>query len=115
MRTRLIAAVAGAAAMLGGCATLVGAPQGSELVGETVRVETAQERASTMTFRRDGMVVARFGEREVAGRWRIEGDWLCFYWTGAPRECWPYADRFRPGVTVPVTSDRGNRVEVTLL
>lgn len=101
--------------MLGGCATMMGAPQGSELIGETVRVETARGAESTLTFRRDDLVVARFGEREVAGRWRVEGDLLCFYWTGAPRECWPYDARFRRGVPAVLTSTRGNRVEVTLL
>lgn len=114
MRMQVLA-VAGAA-MLGGCATLLPdrEPAG-ELVGETVRLETDRGRVSTLDFRRDGVVVARFGDNQAAGRWRVEGESICFYWTGAPRECWPYRERFRRGVPVDIVSTRGNRVEVTLL
>lgn len=104
-----------AAFLLAGCATIGEPPPASELVGETVRLETARGQASTLRFRRDGVVVARFGDNEVQGRWRYEEDGICFYWSGAPRECWPYRGRFRRGVPVPVTSTRGNRITVTLL
>ncbi len=98
---------------LGACATTPDSAPGDELAGETLRVETAQGQTSTLRFRRDGRVRARFGEGSVTGRWRIEGRELCFYWGSAPRECWPYAMPFREGETRTLTSTRGNRVVVT--
>ena len=101
------------ATALAGCATGRGSDQ-PEFVGRTMDVVAANGQASTLSFRPDGVVVARFGSRETQGRWDLERRALCFTWAQTHRECWPYARRFRPGRTVTLTSDRGNVVTVTM-
>ena len=108
-------AAASALLMLGACATISGPREGRELVGETLRVETIRNEVSTLRFRRDGTVRAEFGGNELTGRWNVHAGQLCFFWRGAPRECWRYAAPFERGRTVSIRSDRGNRVRVTRL
>lgn len=107
-----------AAGLLAGCSTLRGGGDDDdvrpEFVGRTLRVETAQGQVSHLRARDDGSVIARFGERETSGRWSIERRRLCFTWAQNWRECWPYQEPFRRGRTVALTSDRGNKVRVTL-
>jgi hypothetical protein len=85
-----------------------------EFVGRTLQVETRSGQTSTLSFRRDGEVTARFGERATEGRWRLDKRRLCFIWAGDFRECWPYTAPFRRGRTTTITSDRGNVVKVTM-
>lgn len=87
---------------------------GAELVGQSLRVETSAGRTSVMQFAADGTVRATFSGRETAGRWEVEGQKLCFTW-GSVRDCWPYVAPLTRGQTVALTSDRGNKVRVTLL
>ena len=106
------------AAALAGCSTIPrqeAPPLGLELVGHQVRMETSRGQVSTLTFREDLTVRAQFGQNAVSGRWRVNEDGLCFWWAQAPRECWPYYTPMRAGETRNLTSDRGNRVTVTLL
>ena len=113
MRHRLLAALTGSALTLAGCATLGLGRPGDELVGETLRMQTARGQTTHLLFQGDGTVRAAFGESVVSGRWAVQDRNLCFYWTGAPRECWPYPAPFRPGETRTFTSDRGNVLRVT--
>src|SRR3546814_14896933 len=76
-------------------------------------METARGQTTHLLFQGDGTVRAAFGESVVTGRWEVVNRNLCFYWTGAPRECWPYPAPFRPGETRTFTSDRGNVVRLT--
>lgn len=112
MRHSLLALLLGALT-LGGCATLGIGRAGDELVGETLRMQTSRGQTTHLLFQGDGTVRAAFGESVVTGRWSVENRNLCFYWTGAPRECWPYAAPFRRGETRALTSDRGNAIRVT--
>ena len=116
MRKLFTPALVSASLLLSACATLVprGAP-GQELVGRTLRVETSRGQVSTLLLNRNGTVTAAFGPNQIQGRWELADGQLCFLWSGAPRECWPYAGQFRRGQAVPVTSDRGNNVRVTML
>lgn len=100
---------------LGGCATFRSGPSGEELLGRTIRMETARGQVSRLSFRDNGNVRANFGRNSVDGRWDVRDRKLCFFWQGAPRECWPYRSPFERGRTRSLTSDRGNRVQVTLL
>jgi hypothetical protein len=105
---------------LGGCAMAPrggDAAPGAELVGRSARVVTNNGQASTLRFEPKGRVRALFGKNEVGGRWWTANERLCFEWGGQARtrECWPYESPFRRGQTRGVTSDRGNRVQVTLL
>ena len=107
-------ALLGASIFLSGCATIFGDPPGEELAGRTLRVQTSRGQVSNMLFNRDGTVAAFFGRNQAQGRWQVDKRRLCFMWTGAPRECWPYAARFQRRVPVEIVSDRGNRVRVTM-
>ncbi len=113
--TMRLTTVAAFALALGGCATFGSGPPGAELVGQTLRMETERGQVSRLHFRNDGSVRAMFGRNSVDGRWELRGRTLCFHWQGASRECWPYRSRFERGQTRHLTSDRGNRVSVTLL
>lgn len=86
----------------------------SAVAGRTMQVTAANGQVSTLRFDGDGAVRASFGGRDVQGRWAMEGQKLCFTWAGNFRECWPYADPLRRGETRTITSDRGNRVKVTV-
>lgn len=100
---------------LSGCVSLTTrAPAGQELVDRWLRVQPATGRVSTLHFRGNGTAVAAFGRQQVTGRWQVLGPNLCFFWRGAPRECWPYRSRFQRGVPKAITSDRGNRLTATL-
>jgi hypothetical protein len=101
---------------LAGCATIVPGSRtpGSELVGRSLRVETAKGQQSTLNLQPEGRVEALFGERHVAGLWRTDAERLCFVWGGNFEECWPYTRPFRRGKTQTITSNRGNVVRVTL-
>ena len=87
---------------------------GPEFVGRSMRVE-ASSGVTRLTFRRDGTVEARFGRQRTQGRWALARRQLCFTWARNYRECWPYRAPFQRGRTVPIRSDRGNQVRVTLL
>jgi hypothetical protein len=120
--TARLAAPLAAALLLGACSVIPGGdrrdrdygPPPPEFVGRQMTVVAANGQITTLRFRRDGEVTARFGERETAGRWALERRRLCFTWGGSYRECWPYAQRFEQGRTRTITSDRGNVVRVTL-
>ena len=114
MRSEGFLAVAAALA-LSGCVSVASRPQpGQELVNRWMKVQPASGAMSTLHFRPDGTVTAAFGRQAIAGRWQVLGQRLCFFWRGAPRECWPYSSPFRRGSARALTSDRGNRVRVTL-
>lgn len=115
-RTSALALIA-APLLLAGCTII---PSGSRPAaalgpaGQTVRVETANGQSSRLTFRRNGVVTARFASSSVSGRWELRGDDLCFQWANAPRECWPGALPFERRAKT-IRSDRGNTVQVTRL
>ena len=111
-----LAVTATCALAMAGCATSRREmpPLGYELVGQQVRMQTSRGQVSTLTFRDDLSVRAQFGQNSVTGRWQASEDGLCFWWGNAPRECWPYTTPLRPGETRNLTSDRGNRVTITM-
>jgi hypothetical protein len=112
---RRVSVLLAATLAIAGCAGDRGRrDSGPEFAGRTMRVVAADGRVTTLRFRRGGTVLARFDGRESAGRWALQRRELCFTWARGFRECWPYRDRFERGRTVALTSDRGNRVRVTL-
>ena len=86
----------------------------ARLVGRSLIVTAASGQVSTLRLADGGAVTASFNGREVAGRWGLEGEQLCFTWSGSFTECWPYAVPLRPGETRRITSSRGNRVQIEL-
>ena len=103
------------AAFVAGCATGRESASAGDLAGRTLRMTATNGQVTTLRFRDDGMVRARFGGRSLDGRWRISGRRLCFDWPQARRECWPYREPFQRGRTRTLTSDRGNVVRVTMI
>ena len=104
-----------ASALLAGCATTRSSAPGIELAGRSLRMETARGDITILSFRENGRVRADFRGRTLAGRWQAANRKLCFFWTGAPRECWPYRAPFERGRARSLTSDRGNVLRVTML
>ena len=78
-------------------------------------METARGEVTILRFREGGSVRADFRGRTLSGRWQTANRRLCFFWTGAPRECWPYRAPFERGRARTLTSDRGNVLRVTML
>lgn len=102
------------AGALAGCATGRAGSEEPEFVGRSMQVVAANGQTSTLRFRRDGGVTARFGEQESEGRWELRPRELCFTWARSFQECWPYTEPFRRGRETTIRSDRGNVVRVTL-
>src|SRR5687768_15598594 len=97
-------------AALGACATGGGndGPRSAAalLPGRTRDVEAAKRQGSTRVGSDAGAGGGLFGCGEVSRRWAMEGGPSCFTWAGNFRECWPYADPLRRGVTRTITSSR---------
>jgi hypothetical protein len=49
------------------------------------------------------------------GHWFARNDMVCLEWRPRGRECWPYQNVAPRGEPTVITSDRGQRVRVTLL
>ena len=49
------------------------------------------------------------------GHWFARGDNVCVEWRPRGRECWPFRQVAERGAPSVITSDRGQRVRVTLL
>ena len=115
---RLKLGAAAALLLLSGCASGPSGREerapGAELAGRSMSLLASNGARTTLSFRRDGRVTARFGERRTQGRWAVERRRLCFTWARGFRECWPYRRPFVRGETVRLRSDRGNQVRVTL-
>lgn len=90
------------------------APDGSEIVGQPVRVETGGV-ANTVYFNRGGTarIIGAAGQEE-SGNWAVQGGNLCLA-SGAARECWPYQTSFRSGQPVQLTSNCGATSRFTAL
>ena len=90
---------------------LLGAPMaaiaqwapGSEIAGQSIQVET---NGVTNTVYFDAGGVARIqtpAGRIVPGTWSAAHGQLCLS-AGGPQECWPYAEPFRAGRQITLTS-----------
>jgi hypothetical protein len=49
------------------------------------------------------------------GHWFARNDMVCLEWRPRGRECWPFERVAARGEPIVITSDRGQRVRVTLL
>lgn len=115
---RLVAAGCGAAAVFAlapSVASAQMAPDGSEIVGHSVQVQTASGATNTIYFQPGGVarIVAPSGT-EVQGTWSVANQALCLG-AGTARECFPYQQAFQAGQPVTVTSDCGSTATWTAL
>lgn len=114
LRRFAIVMAAGLALPTGMASAQMMAPNGSEIVGQPVRVETAGT-SNTVYFNRGGTarIVGATGE-EANANWAVQGNNLCLS-SGSVRECWPYQEAFRQGQPVQLTSDCGATSRFTAL
>lgn len=76
---------------------------GSEIVGQTVQVETNGV-VNGITFNADGTAgIATPSGRIVPARWTATGNQLCLT-SGNQTECFPYAQAFQAGQPITLTS-----------
>lgn len=105
-----LAAVCGAAAAFAfapGVAHAQTGPNGSEIVGHSVQIQTQTGTVNTVYFEPGGAarIVSPSGT-EAQGTWSVANQSLCLGVSGA-RECWPYQAAFQANQPVSLTSDCG--------
>ncbi len=77
---------------------------GSEIVGQSVQVNTAGT-VNTVYFDQGGVArIATASGAQVQGRWSAVNQQLCLEVGGATPECWPYQAPFQAGQAVTLTS-----------
>jgi len=83
----------------------MGPPNGAEITGHAVQVDTNGV-VNTVYFDQGGAArIVSQGGTEVQGRWFVENQNLCLATGSTARECWPYQAAFRAGQPVVLTSD----------
>ncbi len=77
---------------------------GSEIVGQTVQVDT-NGTVNNITFNADGTAtITTPAGRAVPATWTAAGNQLCLQ-SGGRSECFPYAQAFQAGQPVTLTSN----------
>ena len=108
---------ASAAAMLlpmGLASAQMMAPDGSEIVGQPLRVEVNGV-TNTVYLNADGSArIVGSANQQVTGSWSAANGNLCLT-GGSERECWPYQTAFQQGQPVVLTSDCGSASRFTAL
>nr|WP_314445517.1 hypothetical protein [uncultured Sphingomonas sp.] len=100
----IIAGIAGAALFASGAAAQY--VPGSEIVGQTVQVETNGV-VNNVTFEPGGTArISTPSGNVVPASWTANAGQLCLS-TGAAQECFPYNQPFQAGQTVTATSSCG--------
>lgn len=100
---------------------VAGAPAaeiGAELRDQTLRVsDLARLVVNTVYLDADGTlrIMAEPVGEQVTGRWFVREGRLCVEWDPRGRECWAYPGPMAHGEETIVTSDRGQRLRVTLI
>lgn len=85
-------------------AAQVGWVPGSEIVGQTVQVQTSGV-VNNITFNPDGTaVIGTPSGTSVPGTWSAANNMLCLSANGG-QECWPYSQPFQAGRQVALTSN----------
>lgn len=103
-----------AALALAGCATTPPPRPGAELPGRTLRIDLPNGEVTRLRFNADGTVVGTGPGGQATGSWAVENGQICMDWPRQGRECFPYAEPFRPGRTVTLTGTSGASVRVTM-
>jgi hypothetical protein len=107
MKQRLISLAAGAALIAGAAGTAsaqMAWTPGSEIVGQTLQVQTNGVTNSVYLGPNGNATITTAGGKTVPATWSAAGGQLCMS-TGGPQECWPYTQAFRAGQQVALTSN----------
>lgn len=103
-RPSLATALASAAVLIAPAAAVAQWVPGSEIVGQTVQVQT-NGISNSVYFGPGGQAtITTPGGTVLPATWSANGGNLCLS-TGTAQECWPYANAFQPGQTVTLTSN----------
>lgn len=77
---------------------------GSEIVGQSVQVQTNGV-VNTVYFDQGGVArIATPSGKEIPGRWSAANQQLCLETGGGTSECWPYRTAFQQGQPMSMTS-----------
>jgi len=101
---RVAAALAMVVVPAAGAVAQMGWVPGSEIVGQTLQVQT-NGTSNSVTFNADGTatIMAPNGQA-VPATWSAANNQLCLS-TGGPQECWPYTQAFMAGSQMALTSN----------
>lgn len=106
MRMRFLATAIAGSTLLGATAAVAQWTPGSEIVGQSVQVETNGV-VNTIHFDPGGQArIITPGGNTVNAAWTAANGQLCLN-TGAAQECWPYQTAFQPGQQVTLASRCG--------
>ncbi len=107
MRQLTLRAVTGLALVFApavGAVAQMGWSPGSEIVGQTLQVQT-NGATNSVTFNADGSAtIMTPGGLATAATWSAANNQLCLS-TGGPQECWPYTQAFQAGQQMALTSN----------
>lgn len=77
---------------------------GSEIVGQTLQVQT-NGTTNSVTFNADGTAtIMTPNGQAIPATWSAANNQLCLS-TGGPQECWPYTQAFQAGRQIALTSN----------
>lgn len=107
MRMRLLATAIAGSTLLGATAAVAQWTPGSEIVGQSVQVETNGV-VNTIHFDPGGQArIITPGGNTVNAAWTAANGQLCLH-TGLAKECWPYQVAFQAGQQVALSSSCGS-------
>lgn len=100
----LATALASAAVLIAPAGAFAQWMPGSEIVGQTVQVQTNGITNSVYFGPGGQATITTPGGRSIPASWTANGGNLCLN-TGAAQECWPYTTAFQAGQPVTLTSN----------
>ncbi|MEJ7775890.1 MAG: hypothetical protein WKF52_00555 [Sphingomicrobium sp.] len=107
MRQLTLRAAAGLALVFApavGAFAQMGWTPGSEIVGQTLQVQTNGS-TNSVTFNADGSAtIMTPGGMATPATWSAANNQLCLS-AGGPQECWPYTQAFQAGQQMALTSN----------
>jgi len=106
MKPSLVTALAGTAMLIAPVAALAQWTPGSEIVGQTLQVQTNGVTNAVYLGPGGQATITTPGGRVIPASWTANNGQLCLN-TGAAQECWGYAAAFQPGQPVTLTSSCG--------
>jgi hypothetical protein len=105
-KARLATVLAGAAALVAPAAASAQWAPGSEIVGQTVQVQTNGVTNSVLVSPGGQATITTPSGRAIPATWTAGGGQFCLN-TGLAQECWAYNAPFQAGQPVTLTSSCG--------
>jgi hypothetical protein len=106
MKPSLVTALTGAALLISPAAVLAQWVPGSEIVGQTLQVQTNGITNSVYIGPGGQATITTPGGRVIPASWTASNGQLCLN-NGLSQECWAYASAFQAGQPMTLTSSCG--------